>query len=267
LSQSPLLIANPSKALEDLIVVDDSSVDGFEVGPWLTPEQITTYRRKWPRKPFFFHASNLIVEVGQGLGAEERFQAYLACTDSPWVSVHLSIWEAGMFDRLMRGERLPMPDPEQALDRLLWRLDSLVKLLPVPVLVENIEPRPWDGYDFWSRPEYICRVLERSGCDFLLDTGHLRVSADQLGMDVDTYLGQLPLEKVVQVHVSGPRRRRGILLDQHEPLQTVDYQLFESLLRRLSPRVVTLEYIREKEALSKQLKRLRRLLLQAALPT
>jgi uncharacterized protein (UPF0276 family) len=255
----PLLTTNISDALLDLLAMDGSFVDALEVGPWLTPEQITAYRQKLPDFPFIFHGANLIVEVGENLGVEKRIQAYLDCTGSPWVSVHLSVWEPGDFGRLMHGERLMLPDPELALDRLLRRLETLVKLVPVPVLVENLEPLPFDGYDFWSRPEYICRVLERSGCGFLLDTGHLRVSADRLGMAVETYLGQLPLEKIVEIHVSGPRRRSGRLLDMHMPLQSADYMLLELLLSRSNPHVVTLEYIREREQLSKQLTRLRRL--------
>ena len=259
LSKSPLLATNNSEALLGLMAVDGSIVDAVEVGPWNTIEQISAYRRRIPDLPFIFHGTNLIVEVGEELGVEERIQAYLACTGSPWVSVHLSVWEAGNFERLMSGERLPLPDPEQALARLLRKLERLVKLVPVPVLVENIEPLPFDGYDFWSRPEYICRVLECSGCGFLLDTGHLRVSADRLGLDVETYLGQLPLERVMEVHVSGPRRHGGRLVDAHAPLLAADYRLLEVLLSRLTPQVVTLEYIREQEQLLKQLTRLRRL--------
>jgi uncharacterized protein len=259
LNKSPLLMADLSEALLDLMSADSSSVDGVEVGPWLPIEQISAYRQKLPDLPFIFHGANMIVEVGENFGVEERIKKYLACTGSPWVSVHLSIWEAGRLDRLMSGQRLPLPDPEQALARLLRRLERLVELVPVPVLVENIEPLPFDGYDFWSQPEYICRVLERSGCGFLLDTGHLRVSADRLGMDVEAYLGRLPLERVVEIHVSGPRRQQGRLLDVHEPLQAEDYRLLEWLLSRQTPQAVTLEYIQDRELLSKQLRRLRRL--------
>jgi uncharacterized protein len=255
----PLLTTNTSEALFDLIALDGSIVDALEVGPWLSVEQISACQRKFPNMPFIFHGTNLIVEVGEDLGVEQRIQAYLDCTGSPWVSVHLCVWEPGNFERLMRGERLLLPDPDQALEKLLRRLEMLVKLVPVPVLVENIEPLSFDGYDFWAWPDYIRRVLECSGCDFLLDTGHLRVSAYRLGMDVETYLGQLPLERVVEIHVSGPRRRGGRLVDAHEHLRAADYRLLETITSRSNPQVVTLEYIKDREQLSKQLARLRRL--------
>jgi hypothetical protein len=259
LSNFPLLIADLSDALLDLIALDDLTVDGVEVGPWFSIEQIIAYREKLPNLPFIFHGTNLIAEVGENSGVEDRIKKYLACTGSPWASVHLSVWEAGMLERRMRGERLPLPNPEQALARLLQRLDTLVNVVKVPVLVENIEPLPFDGCDFWAHPEYICQVLERSGCGFLLDTGHMRVSAERLGLSVETYLGKLPLERVVEIHVSGPRRRGGQLLDVHESLQSGDYRLLESLLSHLTPKAVTLEYIRDGGTLSRQLKHLRRM--------
>ena len=259
LRKSPLLVADLTESLLDLMSLDGSSVDAFEVGPWFSVDQISAYRQKYPNLPFIFHGSNLIVEIGENLGAEERIQDYLACTESPWISVHLSVWDVGSLDRFMLGERLSLPKPEIALAKLLRRLEALVGLVSVPVLIENIEPLPLDGYDFWSQPEYICRVLEGSGCGLLLDTAHLRVSADRLGMPVETYMRQLPLERIMEIHVSGPRRRGGQLLDLHEPMQAVDYRLLRSLLSWQIPKAVTLEYTRDREHLSKQLSRLRRL--------
>jgi uncharacterized protein len=80
-----------------------------------------------------------------------------------------------------------------------------------------------------------------------------------MAMDEKTYLDQLPLEKVVEVHVSGPRRRRGRLLDSHEHMQAADYRLLEHVISRQEPQVVTLEYTQDRDHLSQQLSRLRRL--------
>jgi len=74
---------------------------------------------------------------------------------------------------------------------------------------------------------------------------------------VHDYLGGFPLKRVAQVHVSGPRMRGGRLVDAHEPLQEVDYALLDFVLAQTQPQVVTLEYIREREALREQLFRLR----------
>ena len=103
-------------------------------------------------------------------------------------------------------------------------------------------------------------MLEEAECGFLLDIGHAHVSAEVLGVDMHDYLSSLPLHRVVQVHVSGPRMRYGRLVDAHEPLQEIDYELLDFVLERIQPQVVTLEYIREREALQEQLFLLRGLL-------
>jgi uncharacterized protein (UPF0276 family) len=54
--------------------------------------------------------------------------------------------------------------------------------------------------------------------------------------------------------------RGGRLVDAHEPLSDRDYALLEHVLARTQPEVVTLEYIREREALREQLCRLRSIL-------
>jgi uncharacterized protein (UPF0276 family) len=125
------------------------------------------------------------------------------------------------------------------------------------VLLENIEPLPFDGYDFEVRVERIGQVLEEADSALVLDTGHARVSAAVLGVDDRDYLSGLPLERTAQIHVSGPRMRNGRLVDAHEPLQEVDYALLDYVLARSDPRMVTLEYVRERDPLREQLVRLR----------
>jgi uncharacterized protein (UPF0276 family) len=250
------LTTNLSDPLLEL--VDQVPIDGVEVGPWFSVQEICRYRRMLPEMPFTFHGGDLIARVGFVPGAISCIAAYLACTGSPWVSVHITMWPPGMvWLMLKRGVRISLPDPERATRRFVRQVTRLSCAVQVPVLLENVEPLPFDGYDFEVRPERIAEVLEHTECGFVLDIGHARVSAAVLGIDVRDYLLALPLDRVVQVHVSGPRTRDGRLVDAHEPLQEIDYALLDLVLARTQPRTVTLEYIREREALREQLLRLR----------
>ena len=82
------------------------------------------------------------------------------------------------------------------------------------------------------------------------------MTAAALEIEVHDYLDRLPLDRVVQIHVSGPRMRNGRLADVHEPLQEIDYALLDFILAKTCPQVVTLEYVRERDALREQLYRL-----------
>lgn len=155
---------------------------------------------------------------------------------------------------------MPLPNPERATQRFIQKVRRLARSIHVPVILENIEPLPFDGYDFEVQTERIKKVIGETNCGFLLDIGHARVSAARLGADIHDYLRGLPLNRVVQVHVSGPRMRDGRLVDAHEPLQEADYALLDFVLEQTHPQVVTLEYIRERESLREQLFRLRGIL-------
>jgi hypothetical protein len=174
--------------------------------------------------------------------------------------VHISVWQPGELRALKAGKRVPLPDIEQSRQQFIEKVLRLGSSIRVPVLIENIEPLSLDGYNFWSRPDFICQVIAQTGCGFLLDTGHARIAAESLGMDIYGYLQLLPMERVVQVHASGPRRVEDCLVDVHQPLQEEDYELLEFILAKTRPQVVTLEYIQEADALRKQLGQLRNIL-------
>ena len=137
----------------------------------------------------------------------------------------------------------------------------------VPVLAENM-PR-------WTRcrpayvvdPAFISGVVQEAGCGLLLDLAHARVAARYQGEPVRDYLARLPLNRLVEIHVSGPRplpaskgASGGRLFDAHEPVQEPDYALLAWVLERTRPRAVTLEYSKDRAQLKAQLDRLRRLL-------
>ena len=253
-----LLTTNVSDPLLELLRSDEAPIDGVEAGPWFNVRQIREYRRALPRLPFTFHGDDLVERVGVVPRTVSGIIAYLRCTESPWISMHITMWPPGMmWLMLRRGWRMPLPNPERATQKFVQRVKRLARSIDVPVILENVEPLPFDGYDFEAQTERIAEVLETLECGFLLDTAHARVSASRLDIDVHEYLSRLPLDHVVQVHVSGPRVRGDRLIDAHEPLQEIDYGLLNFVLSRAQPEMVTLEYIRERDSLREQLDRLR----------
>jgi uncharacterized protein (UPF0276 family) len=252
------LTTNLSDPLLELLHGNGAPIDAVEVGPWLNIRQIRAFRKMLPDLSFYFHGGDLINQVGLFPGAISRIIEYQRCTESPWVSIHLTTWLPGMVWLMVRhGVRFPIPDPKKSARRFIRNVKRLASAIHVPVLLENPDPLPFDGYDFEVRPSRISEILDATNCGLLLDIGHARVSAAVLGIDVCDYLGSLPMGRVMQVHVSGPRFRDGRLVDAHEPLLEADYALLDYVLQLAKPQVLTLEYIREKKTLQEQLFRLR----------
>jgi uncharacterized protein (UPF0276 family) len=132
--------------------------------------------------------------------------------------------------------------------------------IPVRLFLENLDYNPGGAYEHVCEPEFIAAVLEESEVDLLLDLAHARVSASRLGFSIADYLMRLPMERVRQVHVSGPRLRDGVMVDAHEPLLEEDYTLLRELLDLTAPLALTLEYDRNETALKEQLGELRAIL-------
>ncbi len=255
------LTADLSEALLELLLHDEGMVDGVEVGPWYLPGEVSWYREKLSSMPFFFHGADLIHEVGLRPGVIGEIQSQVTASGSPWVSLHLSAWAPRWLRALLRrGWPLPQPDPQWDASRLIWQARKVAKAVEMPVLLENNDPLPWPGYTYYTEPAYIRNILEQTGCGLLLDTGHARVAATALGITAQDYLSQMPLECTVEVHISGPRELNGRLYDAHETIQEADTGLLEFVLGKCQPQVVTLEYVREPEALKEQLALLRELL-------
>ena len=255
------LTTNLSDALIELIRADQAPIDAIEVGTWFSVKQIRRYQRQLPGWEFHFHAGTMIVKVGVIPGTIRQLKKYLLCTSSPWASVHLSLLPPGRLWLALRfGWYLPPPDLSRATRQSVRRIAKLAAAIDAPVILENMPSLGAGRYTFEGEPDRITAILEATNCDFLLDVAHARVAAEALGVNIYDYLNRLPLERVVQIHVSGPRMRDGYLYDAHEPLQESDYALLEWVLACTRPQALTLEYFREREALREQLWRLRGIL-------
>jgi uncharacterized protein len=154
---------------------------------------------------------------------------------SPHVAAHLAFFEAD-------GETGASHERIRA--RVVANLRTLQAELPVPLLVEN---QPYYGTRGTHRltvdPGFIRSVVEETGVGLLLDTAHLRVAASHLGVDPRAYLRALPLDRVREVHVAGPRVTAAEgLTDRHWELLEEDYAFLGRALELATPRILTLEY-------------------------
>lgn len=231
-----------------------AQVDRFEVNGW-------TLDGPLPAGPYLLHNLDLDFSLTRPGVIDDRWlarceQAILR-TGSPWFSLHLGF----SAERVRFADGMlplsPTLDRDTCLTRLIETIARVKRSLSVPLLIENLDYCPGGAYEHICRPDFIAEVLERTDCGLLLDLAHLQVSADWQGLSPEEYLARLPLERVVEVHVSSPRRVGERLDDQHEELLERDYELLRLVLERSQPRAVVLEYSRAAERLSDQLRRVR----------
>jgi uncharacterized protein (UPF0276 family) len=187
-----------------------------------------------------------------------RVRATIERTESLWFSLHLGFAnERVRFDEHMLPESEPLCR-EELFARIVESVRRAKAHLHVPLLLENLDYCPEGAYEHICDPEFITGVLEETDTRLLLDLGHLQVSASWLGTTPEAMLDRLPLDRLVELHISSPRPlagegNNGRLDDVHEALTDREERLLREVLGRAQPRALILEYRRDPELLRNQL--------------
>ena len=70
----------------------------------------------------------------------------------------------------------------------------------------------------YSDAAFLNAMTERTGCGLILDVYNLECDAHNHGFDIDTFLSELDLTSVSEIHVACGAEFRGFLLDVHSKL-------------------------------------------------
>jgi uncharacterized protein (UPF0276 family) len=221
------------------------AVDFFEVSPenhmsrgGYIPAALARVRDRYP-----IVTHGLTLSIG---AIQEPDPAYLAALaaeirriGSPWHSDHLCFSSAG--PRVLH-DLLPLKLAQENVARVADRVRRVEDALGVPMALENISHYAHPGVAEMSETEFIGRIVEASGCALLLDVNNVYVNSLNHGFDPRRFIAELPLDRVVQIHVAGHERRGDLVIDTHgaavcDPV----FELLEWTLRRTGPRPVLLE--------------------------
>jgi len=158
--------------------------------------------------------------VGLSIGSSDELDmGYLAelralrdRVGAHWVSDHIC-W-TGVNGR--HGHDLyPVPFTEEALRHIARRVRQVQDYLEAPLVLENPSTYLEFQGSTLSEAEFIAALLEESDSGLLLDVNNVYVNARNHGFDPLGYLRQLPLERVVQLHIAGHSQAQGYLADTH----------------------------------------------------
>ena len=90
---------------------------------------------------------------------------------------------------------------------------------------------------------FIADVVARCDAGLLLDLTHLLITCRNTGADPLRELAKLPLERVVEIHVSGMSVQSGVAWDDHAvPAPPEVFELLRRVLAEVRPRALTVEY-------------------------
>ncbi len=246
-------------AVRELLDSNQLDLDYLEVhGPY-----VESARQVYPDMPMVLHNAlyqwSLTHRDGlQHKNAVDLTLERLQIAQSPWYSLHLgfSAEEVDFYNDAMQAMS-PLQTREDVLSLCIDRVQQLSELLPIPFMIENLDYNPTNAYEYVCEPGFIRQVLVETDTWLLFDLAHARVTAHAMGIPVEEYIDQLPMERIRQIHLNSPGWKNGRLMDTHHALTEEDYQLFAKILKQCQPLAVTLEYNQDPEQTLVQISRLR----------
>jgi uncharacterized protein (UPF0276 family) len=133
-------------------------------------------------------------------GYLEGLSRFLDRVKSPWHSDHLSF---STFNGVVLHDLLPVPFKLEEVGRIADRIRRAQDALGRPMAIENVSFYLHPGKREMGEAEFLARVCEAADCGLLLDVNNAYVNATNFGFDVDAWMRNAPLDRVVQIHVAG----------------------------------------------------------------
>lgn len=201
---------------------------------------IKMLKERWNRwgkgTPFFFHVqyptegAGILNLVDPGFKEKlgEKFSDIIEFTNPEWLSFHLgfaceNLKSGGQFGFEMGAS--PLLERLEVKKRIVENIGYIKEtyLKRGEILLENLDYMSPDmsqgSYEYVCEPHFIKEIVEETGCRMLLDFGHVVVSTTNMNYPrVIDYINELPLEKVVEIHMSGAGIREGVARDSHHPI-------------------------------------------------
>jgi uncharacterized protein (UPF0276 family) len=215
-----------SSALESLLDSHPEVVDVLEVEPqttWLEPPDRpgeilvrSDVDEHLAGLPFSKLVHSIGTPVGGSVPGPDEQVSMLRDTinklRSPWASEHLAF---NLTPDFFTGFFLPPRQTAAGLDVYASAIRHLAKRIEVPLAIETgvnyLRPRADEIPD----GEFVASLVERSDCGILLDLHNIYANQCNGRQSIEEFLGQLPLDRVWEVHIAGGFEFEGYWLDAH----------------------------------------------------
>ena len=174
-------------------------------------------------------------------------------TRTPWIGEHLAFVSAESLDSDSERDAENAPTTltytvcpqlsEETVERVTGNRAILEERFDAPLILENSPQYFGVPGSTMSMVDFVGAVLERSHSGLLLDLSHFLITMLNTGSEPLSEIAKLPLERVVEIHISGLNVQSGIVWDDHAtPAPAPVFELLDRVLERVRPKAVTFEY-------------------------
>ncbi|MBE0699605.1 MAG: DUF692 family protein [Anaerolineaceae bacterium] len=205
---------NYSPLLAELVQAGLVSIDFYKCPAW--PDLLTEAIKTLPVYIHFplsigYGEGNVMDEETHQPADLERFARMMDETGTPFINTHF-IAPAETYANIPPESRASH-HIRRVLDGAIRDLEPLIHRFGAEkVLVENIiNEHNW--LTACALPDVISSLISETGCGFLFDLSHARLTAEKIGMDAHEYIAGLPMDKMCEGHVTGLKTLEGGLLE------------------------------------------------------
>ncbi|CUI17837.1 conserved hypothetical protein [Candidatus Protochlamydia naegleriophila] len=148
-------------------------------------------------------------------------------TRTPWVSDHLC-W--GHQPGAHYHDLLPLPYTREVIDYVSERARIVQDYLELPFALENLSSYVAFKQDEMPEWEFYTAVVEKADIYMMLDVNNIYVSSRNQGFDPKLYYQNIPLDRVIQIHLAGHSDFGDYVLDTHDhPVRNEVWELYAEI--------------------------------------
>jgi uncharacterized protein (UPF0276 family) len=182
--------------------------------------------------PIVMHGVSMSIGNVDPLNSEylKKLKALIDWVNPVWISDHLC-WTGVAHQNT--HDLLPLPYTDESLKHIVQRIKQVQDRLGRRISLEN--PSTYLEFKHSTIPEaeFIAAMAKEADCYLLLDVNNVYVTCFNHRLDPQKYLDALPLDRVLQIHLSGHSNKEHYIVDTHDD-HVIDevWNLYKYVLNR-----------------------------------
>jgi len=216
----PYLMNNPDWAVDWFEIISENFIDNYGFARHVL-EKVRE------QKPIVMHGVSMNIGSSDPLNETylKKLHALAQEIEPEWISDHLC-WTGVM--GVNSHDLLPMPLTTESLQHVAARVQHVQEALQRPLILENPSTYLEFQQNTYSEWDFLSELVNQTGCGLLLDVNNVYVSSHNHGFDPETYIRNLPHDRIVQMHLAGPTLMGDCLIDTHDqPVPAKVWQLYQ----------------------------------------
>ena len=167
------------------------------------------------RYPVVQHGVNLAIGSPDPLDWDylKKLKKLAKRTKTPWLSDHLC-W--GRLPGAHYHDLLPLPYNKEVIRYIAERARIVQDFLEIPFALENLSAYLSFKSDEMNEWDFYSEVVERANIWMMLDVNNVYVSSQNNRFDPFEYIKNIPMNRVLQIHLAGHKDLGTYLLDTHD---------------------------------------------------